>query len=90
MVLLLAAPVLAVAAVLIKVHDRGPVFFRQQRVDSDGRPFMLFKLRTMSVDAEERRAALLARNERKGPLFKVTDDPRVDANREDPTCDQHR
>ncbi len=77
LVLLLAAPVLAVAAVLIKVHDRGPVFFRQQRVGLDGRPFMLFKLRTMSVDAEERRAALLARNERKGPLFKVTDDPRV-------------
>ena len=43
----------------------------------DGHPFMLFKLRTMSVDAEERRAALLGRNERKGPLFKVTDDPRV-------------
>jgi exopolysaccharide biosynthesis polyprenyl glycosylphosphotransferase len=77
LVLLLAAPVLALAAVLIKAHDRGPVFFRQQRVGRDGRPFMLFKLRTMSVDAEERRAALLADNDRKGPLFKVTDDPRV-------------
>ena len=77
LVLLFAAPVLAVAAVLIKLHDRGPVFFRQERVGQDGRPFMLFKLRTMSVDAEERRASLLGRNERKGPLFKVTDDPRV-------------
>jgi exopolysaccharide biosynthesis polyprenyl glycosylphosphotransferase len=77
LVLLLTSPVLLVAAVLIKLHDRGPVFFRQQRVGQDGRPFMLFKLRTMSVDAEERRAALLARNERIGPLFKVTDDPRV-------------
>jgi lipopolysaccharide/colanic/teichoic acid biosynthesis glycosyltransferase len=77
LVLLLAAPVLAVSAVLIKVHDRGPVFFRQQRVGRDGRPFLLFKLRTMSVDAEERRAALLANNDRKGPLFKVADDPRV-------------
>jgi lipopolysaccharide/colanic/teichoic acid biosynthesis glycosyltransferase len=38
---------------------------------------MLFKLRTMSVDAEQRRAALLGSNERKGPLFKVADDPRV-------------
>jgi lipopolysaccharide/colanic/teichoic acid biosynthesis glycosyltransferase len=77
LVLLLAAPVLMVSAVLIKVHDRGPVFFRQQRVGRDGRPFTLFKLRTMSVDAEERRAALLGSNERKGPLFKVADDPRV-------------
>ena len=77
LVLLLAAPVLLVSAVLIKVHDRGPVFFRQQRVGRDGRPFMLFKLRTMSVDAEERRAALLGSNERKGPLFKLADDPRV-------------
>jgi lipopolysaccharide/colanic/teichoic acid biosynthesis glycosyltransferase len=77
LVLLFAAPVLAVSAVLIKVHDRGPVFFRQQRVGRDGRPFMLFKLRTMSVDAEERRAALLGDNERKGPLFKVAADPRV-------------
>ena len=77
LVLLLTAPVLILAAVLIKLHDRGPVFFRQQRVGQDGRPFMLFKLRTMSVDAEERRASLIGRNERKGPLFKVTDDPRV-------------
>ena len=77
LVLLIAAPVLIVAALLIKLHDGGPVFFRQERVGLDGRPFMLFKLRTMSVDAEERRAALIDRNERKGPLFKVTDDPRV-------------
>jgi exopolysaccharide biosynthesis polyprenyl glycosylphosphotransferase len=77
LVLLLAAPVLVVSAALIKVHDRGPVLFRQQRVGRDGRPFMLFKLRTMSVDAEERRAALLGDNQRKGPLFKVADDPRV-------------
>jgi exopolysaccharide biosynthesis polyprenyl glycosylphosphotransferase len=77
LILLLAAPVLLVSAFLIKVHDGGPVFFRQRRVGRDGRPFMLFKLRTMSVDAEERRAELVVSNERKGPLFKVADDPRV-------------
>jgi exopolysaccharide biosynthesis polyprenyl glycosylphosphotransferase len=77
LVLLFAAPVLVVAAVLIKLHDRGPVFFKQERVGQDGRPFLLFKLRTMSVDAEARRAALLGQNERVGPLFKVTHDPRV-------------
>jgi lipopolysaccharide/colanic/teichoic acid biosynthesis glycosyltransferase len=77
LVLLLAAPLLAVAALLVKLHDRGPVFFRQQRVARDGHTFMLFKLRTMSVDAEQRRAGLIGHNERKGPLFKVTDDPRV-------------
>jgi exopolysaccharide biosynthesis polyprenyl glycosylphosphotransferase len=77
LVLLLAAPVLIVAALLIKLHDRGPVFFKQERVGQDGHTFRLFKLRTMSVDAEERRAALLGDNERIGPLFKVTHDPRV-------------
>ena len=77
--LLLAAtaPAIAVAAVLIKAHDRGPVFFRQVRVGRGGRPFTLVKLRTMEVEAEARLADLRDHNERHGPLFKVSDDPRV-------------
>lgn len=75
--LVLTAPVMAVAGVLIKAHDRGPVFFRQVRIGRNGEPFTLIKLRTMEVDAEARLADLRHRNERHGPLFKVSADPRI-------------
>jgi exopolysaccharide biosynthesis polyprenyl glycosylphosphotransferase len=75
--LALTAPVMAVAAVLIKAHDGGPVFFRQVRIGRDGGPFTVVKLRTMEVDAEARLAELRHRNERHGPLFKVSGDPRI-------------
>ncbi|HEY8524088.1 MAG TPA: exopolysaccharide biosynthesis polyprenyl glycosylphosphotransferase [Acidimicrobiales bacterium] len=75
--LVVAAPVVAVAALLIKLHDRGPVLFRQVRVGRAGAPFTVVKLRTMEVDAEARLAELRDRNERHGPLFKVSSDPRV-------------
>jgi exopolysaccharide biosynthesis polyprenyl glycosylphosphotransferase len=77
MLLVVTAPVMAVAAVLIKVHDRGPVFFRQVRIGRGGEPFTLIKLRTMEVDAEARLADVRHRNERHGPLFKVSGDPRI-------------
>jgi exopolysaccharide biosynthesis polyprenyl glycosylphosphotransferase len=77
LLLVLAAPVMAVAALLIKLHDRGPVLFRQVRIGRDGEPFTLVKLRTMEVDAEARLAELRPRNERHGPLFKVSRDPRI-------------
>jgi exopolysaccharide biosynthesis polyprenyl glycosylphosphotransferase len=75
--LVLTSPVLAVCAVLIKAHDRGPVLFKQVRIGKDGKPFTVFKLRTMEVDAESRLSELRHKNERTGPLFKVADDPRV-------------
>jgi exopolysaccharide biosynthesis polyprenyl glycosylphosphotransferase len=74
---LVTAPILAVAAVAIKVDSPGPVVFRQVRVGRNGRPFRVYKLRTMCVDAEERRAELLEANEADGPLFKMENDPRV-------------
>jgi exopolysaccharide biosynthesis polyprenyl glycosylphosphotransferase len=77
MLLVMTAPVMAIAAVLIKAHDRGPVFFRQVRIGRGGEPFTLIKLRTMEVDAEARLADLRHRNERHGPLFKVSGDPRI-------------
>jgi exopolysaccharide biosynthesis polyprenyl glycosylphosphotransferase len=75
--LLLAAPLILVAALLIRLESRGPVFFHQQRVGREGRSFDVFKLRTMYVDAEARRAELMDHNEMDGPLFKITHDPRV-------------
>jgi exopolysaccharide biosynthesis polyprenyl glycosylphosphotransferase len=55
----------------------GPVIFRQQRVGQNGRRFELLKFRTMHVDAESRLNELLARNEMKGHMFKMENDPRV-------------
>lgn len=74
----LALPVLAAAAVAIRLETRGPLLFRQQRIGLGGRPFTLYKLRTMAADAEVRRSDLEPLNERgDGPLFKLAADPRV-------------
>ncbi len=75
--LLLLSPVFAVVALAIKLGDRGPVFFRQTRVGKDGGRFMLYKFRTMVVDAEKRKAELAALNDGDGVLFKMRDDPRI-------------
>ncbi|MDP8978082.1 MAG: sugar transferase [Actinomycetota bacterium] len=75
--LVLAAPILATAAVAIKLTDPGPVLFGQRRVGRDGRAFTCWKLRTMVVDAEQRLVRLREGNERHGPLFKLDRDPRV-------------
>jgi len=75
--LLLAAPVLGLTALAIKLSSPGPVFFRQIRCGLHGRPFEILKLRTMYVDAEERKAELAHLNEMDGPVFKIRNDPRI-------------
>ncbi len=75
--LILAAPVMAVVAVAIKLTSPGPVFFNQPRDSIGGRRFTMYKFRTMSVDAEQQKAALRALSEQDGPAFKMTNDPRV-------------
>jgi lipopolysaccharide/colanic/teichoic acid biosynthesis glycosyltransferase len=74
--LVVAAPVLGLAALAIKLQDRGPVFFRQERIGRDGTPFTILKLRTMVPDAERLLGDLRGANERTGPLFKLKTDPR--------------
>jgi lipopolysaccharide/colanic/teichoic acid biosynthesis glycosyltransferase len=71
------APVLAVLALAIRLDCPGPIFFRQVRIGRDGRPFRIFKFRTMVADAEARKAQLQARNQAAGGLFKIADDPRI-------------
>ncbi len=77
LLLLAAAPVIASAALAVRATSRGPVFFRQRRIGIDGRPFTMFKLRSMYMDAEARRTALLERSDRDGIMFKMHDDPRI-------------
>jgi exopolysaccharide biosynthesis polyprenyl glycosylphosphotransferase len=75
--LILAAPVIALAAIAIKLDSAGPVFFKQVRSGLYGRSFTMYKLRTMVDDAEAHREKLLHLNEMAGPVFKIRRDPRV-------------
>jgi exopolysaccharide biosynthesis polyprenyl glycosylphosphotransferase len=75
--LLLTAPLIAVSVLAIKLETPGPAFFRQIRVGRDGKPFLLFKLRSMVVDAEAQLEEIRHLNEADGPLFKVRNDPRI-------------
>ena len=73
-----ALPMLLIAGI-IKLGSRGPVLFRQQRSGLNGEPFTIYKFRTMMTNAEQFQHELAAMNEMTGPVFKVTDDPRVTA-----------
>src|SRR5690606_20448130 len=75
--LLLLLPLFAVIALLIRLSDGGPAFFRQARVGRMGTKFEVIKFRTMYTDAEERLAQLVDQNESDGLLFKIRDDPRI-------------
>jgi exopolysaccharide biosynthesis polyprenyl glycosylphosphotransferase len=77
--LLFSAPVLIVLALLVAFGPggRGPVIFKQERVGKDGRLFVLYKFRTMVVNAEARLQELRNLNDTDGELFKMRNDPRI-------------
>ncbi|WP_136518702.1 sugar transferase [Cellulomonas telluris] len=77
LLLLGALPVVLAAALAVRLSSPGPAFFRQERIGVDGRAFTLWKLRSMYVDAEARRAALLGSSDRDGLMFKMHRDPRI-------------
>ena len=73
--LILLSPLMAALAVTIRLSDGGPALFTQTRVGKDGRAFRIYKFRTMVVDAEQRRAQLMDRNDSDGVLFRLREDP---------------
>ena len=75
--MLIVSPLLLCIAIAIRTTSKGPVLFVQERVGYNGRPFKMFKFRSMIQDAEELKVALLAQNEMSGPVFKIKNDPRV-------------
>jgi exopolysaccharide biosynthesis polyprenyl glycosylphosphotransferase len=74
---LISIPILAGLALLIKLDSEGPVFIKQERVGRNGRRFSCWKLRTMHVGADKLLALLQSKNETKGPIFKIRNDPRI-------------
>jgi exopolysaccharide biosynthesis polyprenyl glycosylphosphotransferase len=72
-----SSPVMLVAVAGIKLTSPGPVIFRQKRGGKNGKPFVMYKFRTMGTDAEMRRDELQRFNQMSGPVFKIDSDPRV-------------
>ncbi len=75
--LILLSPLFLLIAIAVKIASPGPVFFCQQRSGQSGAPFTLYKFRTMITNAEQFKHELEAMNEMSGPVFKVTNDPRI-------------
>jgi lipopolysaccharide/colanic/teichoic acid biosynthesis glycosyltransferase len=75
--LVFSSPLLLLCALAVKVDSKGPVIFRQRRCGKGGKPFSMFKFRTMTEDADQKQAELKKRNDTDGPVFKMVSDPRV-------------
>ena len=75
-VLLLGSPVFLLIALAIRLESSGPVFYTAERVGQNGKPFTMYKFRSMREDAEKLRDALADYNQADGPLFKMANDPR--------------
>ena len=75
--LILFSPVFLILAIIIKSRDGGSAFFAQTRIGQYGKPFKMYKFRSMFKDAEERLESLQSLNEKDGPVFKIKRDPRV-------------
>ncbi len=66
--LIILSPLFGIVSILIKIHDKGPIFFKQKRIGQNFKPFYIYKFRTMIINAEN-----------KGPLITKEDDPRITA-----------
>jgi lipopolysaccharide/colanic/teichoic acid biosynthesis glycosyltransferase len=77
LLLVALAPLLALVALAVKLSSPGPVLYRWHVVGEKGREFTGYKFRTMVANADALKAALLAQNEMRGPVFKMADDPRI-------------
>jgi exopolysaccharide biosynthesis polyprenyl glycosylphosphotransferase len=76
-VFVLVLPVLGIVALVIKLESRGPVFYRQERMGRGGKPFFIYKFRSMYLGADKLRDDLAEQNDYDGPMFKIKRDPRV-------------
>ena len=75
--LIILSPVLLITSIAIKIEDKGPVIFSQERVGRNGKTFKMYKFRSMYTNAEEILKELKDLNEADGPVFKMKNDPRI-------------
>ncbi|MEK4424510.1 sugar transferase [Solibacillus sp. FSL K6-1523] len=76
--LIVLTPIFFIIVLLIRIEDRNcPAIFKQIRIGQDGKPFYMYKFRSMVTNAETLKVYLLHQNEATGPVFKMKDDPRV-------------
>ena len=75
--LVVAGPIFLIIAALVRLSSPGSVFFAQTRIGKNGQPFKMYKFRSMYIDAEARRAEVLAQSDREGICFKSKNDPRI-------------
>jgi exopolysaccharide biosynthesis polyprenyl glycosylphosphotransferase len=73
----LGFPLWLCITIAIRLDSEGPIIYKQTRIGKNGQPFKICKFRSMYKDADKMLAALMARNEAQGPLFKMREDPRV-------------
>lgn len=74
---LLSLPIILITAIPLLIESKGPLIFKQPRVGKNGRIFYIYKLRSMYIDAEERKKELMEKNEMNGLMFKMSEDPRI-------------
>lgn len=70
-------PIIAITAIPLLIESPGPLIFKQERIGRNGRPFKIYKLRSMYADAEKRKVELMEQNKMDGLMFKMDDDPRI-------------
>jgi exopolysaccharide biosynthesis polyprenyl glycosylphosphotransferase len=75
--LILASPLMALIALLIRLDSRGPIIYSAERAGFKGRAFRCYKFRSMVTNAAKLKEQLQERNQREGPIFKLDDDPRI-------------
>ncbi|HKL43986.1 MAG TPA: exopolysaccharide biosynthesis polyprenyl glycosylphosphotransferase [Candidatus Absconditabacterales bacterium] len=75
--IIILSPIMLIVAITIKLESKGPIFFIQKRVGQHEEPFTFIKFRSMVKNADNMKKDLLQKNERKGPLFKIKNDPRI-------------
>ncbi|OTA59068.1 sugar transferase [Limosilactobacillus reuteri] len=75
--LIILSPLMLVIAILIKIEDHGPVFYKQIRVGKNGKKFKMYKFRSMFVNADQMLEKLKEQSDVEGPMFKMKKDPRV-------------
>lgn len=70
-------PIFILISLIIKLESKGPIIFKQLRAGKDGKPFFMYKFRSMRYEAEDEKERIIHLNEKKGPIFKIREDPRL-------------